>query len=36
MTQLAQVPFADVPFVDNPEPRCACVLLLDNSGSMSG
>ena len=36
MTQLAQVPFADVTFVDNPEPRCACVLLLDNSGSMSG
>ena len=34
MTQ--QVPFADVTFVDNPEPRCACVLLLDNSGSMSG
>ena len=36
MTQLAQVPFADVTFVDNPEPRCACVLLLDASGSMSG
>jgi len=36
MTQLAQVPFADVTFVDNPEPRCPCVLLLDTSSSMSG
>jgi uncharacterized protein YegL len=36
MSQLAQVPFADVSFVDNPEPRCACVLVLDVSGSMSG
>ena len=25
-----------VEFTDNPEPRCACVLLLDTSGSMSG
>ena len=25
-----------VEFVDNPEPRCPCVLLLDVSGSMSG
>lgn len=25
-----------VEFADNPEPRCACVLLLDISGSMSG
>jgi uncharacterized protein YegL len=31
-----QLPFEDVGFVDNPEPRCACVLLLDTSGSMSG
>ena len=31
-----QVPFADVGLVDNPEPRCACLLLLDNSGSMRG
>ena len=37
MTNLTQVPFADVSFVDNPEPRCPCVLLLlDTSGSMSG
>lgn len=25
-----------VEFTDNPEPRCACVLLLDTSGSMHG
>jgi uncharacterized protein YegL len=36
MTNLTQVPFADVSFIDNPEPRCPCVLLLDNSGSMAG
>lgn len=36
MTNISQVPFADVSFIDNPEPRCPCVLLLDNSGSMSG
>src|ERR1022692_2452903 len=23
-------------FAENPDPRCACVLLLDTSGSMSG
>jgi len=26
----------DVEFAENPEPRCACALLLDTSGSMSG
>jgi uncharacterized protein YegL len=31
-----QVPFSQTEFVDNPEPRCACLLLLDNSASMSG
>ncbi|MGQ4806972.1 hypothetical protein NKDENANG_00310 [Candidatus Entotheonellaceae bacterium PAL068K] len=36
MLDLEQVPFADVEFADNPEPRCPCVLLLDTSGSMSG
>jgi len=36
MTTLTQVPFADVTFVDNPEPRCPCVLLLDTSSSMAG
>jgi uncharacterized protein YegL len=48
MDQNAQIPFADertvtppagfesIEFADNPEPRCACVLLLDTSGSMQG
>jgi len=31
-----QVPFTDAGFAENPEPRCACLLLLDNSGSMRG
>jgi len=31
-----QVPFADAEFADNAEPRVACLLLLDTSGSMSG
>ncbi len=31
-----QMPFIDVEFVDNPEPRCPCVLLLDVSSSMKG
>src|SRR5258708_986370 len=30
------VGFADVQFADNPESRCACLILADNSGSMSG
>jgi uncharacterized protein YegL len=35
--QLDQKPFDDVGgFIDNPEPRCACLLLLDTSGSMGG
>lgn len=29
-------PFAAAEFVDNPEPRCPCVLLVDTSGSMDG
>ena len=29
-------PFGAVEFVDNPEPRCPCLLLLDSSGSMQG
>jgi uncharacterized protein YegL len=33
---LDQRPFESVTFADNPEPRCACLLLLDTSGSMSG
>jgi hypothetical protein len=31
-----QVPFADVAFVDEPEPRCPNVLVRDASGSMPG
>jgi uncharacterized protein YegL len=33
---LEQSPFALAEFADNPEPRCACVLLLDTSASMLG
>jgi uncharacterized protein YegL len=29
-------PFVGAEFVDNPEPRCPCLLLLDTSGSMQG
>lgn len=36
MADFDQVPFSDVTFPDNPEPRCPCVLLLDTSGSMAG
>jgi uncharacterized protein YegL len=31
-----QIPFLDVDFVDNPEPRCPCILLVDTSSSMDG
>jgi len=31
-----QQPFDAAPFAENPEPRCACLLLLDTSGSMAG
>jgi uncharacterized protein YegL len=31
-----QVPFGTDSFADNPEPRCALMLLLDTSGSMGG
>ena len=34
---VADIPLQDmVEFADNPEPRCPCVLILDNSGSMRG
>lgn len=33
---LEQQPFSGAEFADNPEPRCACLLLLDTSGSMTG
>jgi uncharacterized protein YegL len=36
MNTMEQIPFAAAEFADNPEPRCACLLLLDTSGSMSG
>lgn len=36
MSEIEQVPFSNVSFADNPEPRCPCVLLLDTSGSMAG
>jgi uncharacterized protein YegL len=31
-----QIPFEHPELVANPEPRCACLLLLDTSGSMQG
>jgi uncharacterized protein YegL len=31
-----QIPFDHPELVENPEPRCACLLLLDTSGSMHG
>jgi uncharacterized protein YegL len=34
--ELEQQPFGDVTFADNPENRCAVVLVLDTSGSMAG
>lgn len=36
MTDFAQQPFGDVEFLDNPQARCPCILLLDVSASMSG
>ncbi len=36
MSDFEQVPFDAAEFVDNPEPRCPCLLLLDTSGSMNG
>lgn len=36
-TEFEQKPFDDASvFADNPEPRCACLMLLDTSGSMGG
>lgn len=32
----AQQPFDAAEFMDNPEPRCPCLLLLDTSASMQG
>jgi len=36
MSEFDQVPFDSAVFADNPEPRCACLLLLDTSSSMFG
>jgi uncharacterized protein YegL len=36
MANLDQIPFGPPEFVDNPEPRCPCLLLLDTSLSMQG
>jgi len=36
MSYSDQIPFVPPGFIDNPEPRCPCLLLLDTSGSMNG
>jgi uncharacterized protein YegL len=36
MSIFDQIPFGEEDFAGNPEPRCACLLLLDTSQSMSG
>jgi uncharacterized protein YegL len=36
MSEFEQVSFGNNRFVENPEPRCPCLLLLDTSGSMRG
>jgi uncharacterized protein YegL len=36
MTDFEQKPFGDAEFLDNPQARCPCILLLDVSASMSG
>lgn len=35
-SEFEQKPFDAAEFADNPEPRCACLMLLDTSGSMGG
>jgi uncharacterized protein YegL len=36
VSDIEQTPFTFREFTDNPEPRCACLLLIDTSGSMGG
>ena len=36
MSEFEQIGFGSTEFVDNPEPRCPCLLLLDTSHSMQG
>jgi uncharacterized protein YegL len=35
-SEFEQKPFDATEFFENPEPRCACLMLLDTSGSMAG
>jgi hypothetical protein len=35
-SEFDQKPFDSAEFAENPEPRCACLMLIDTSGSMSG
>ena len=36
MSHSDQIPFVPPSLIENPEPRCPCLLLLDTSGSMNG
>jgi uncharacterized protein YegL len=36
MSEFEQIGFGSTEFVENPEPRCPCLLLLDTSHSMQG
>lgn len=36
MSYSDQIPFVPPSLIENPEPRCPCLLLLDTSGSMNG
>jgi uncharacterized protein YegL len=36
VAEFEQQPFNDATFLDNPQSRCPCILLLDVSGSMNG
>ena len=36
MSYSDQLPFVPPSLIENPEPRCPCLLLLDTSGSMNG
>jgi uncharacterized protein YegL len=36
VSDIEQTPFTFREFTENPEPRCACLLLIDTSGSMNG
>lgn len=36
MSDFDQTPFGGADLIENTEPRCPCILLLDNSGSMTG